>query len=635
MERKLEGLDSPADLKKLSLSDLPGLAEEIRQEIVRVVSRTGGHLAPSLGTVELTLALHYAFDSPRDKIIWDVGHQSYAHKLLTGRRDRFETLRQLDGVAGFPRREESPHDAFNTGHSSTSISAALGMACARDFLDEGFRTIAVIGDGSLTAGLAFEGLNQAGHLKRNLIVVVNDNRMSISKNVGALSQYLTRLLTAPTYQRLESELWDIMGKIPAVGERARELASRALEGIRGVFVPGVLFEELGFKYFGPLDGHNVELLIEAFERLKLTEGPLLVHVVTKKGKGYAHAEDDAPKFHGIGAFDKTTGSLTSKPKAISYTEVFGRTLSALAEDDDRVVAITAAMPAGTGLTHFARYHPDRFFDVGIAEQHAVTFAAGLAAQGMKPVVAIYSTFIQRAYDQIIHDVCLQNLPVRFMIDRGGLVGDDGPTHHGVFDLTFLRTVPNLVLMSPKDENELASMVKTAVDHDDGPIAVRYPRGAGLGVRMDYEPEALPVGRAEILREGGDLTILAIGSMVHVATDAAERLAEEGLEASVVNARFVKPMDADLIVAEAERSGKVLTLEENAVAGGFGGAVLELLSDRGLDDVTVRVMGLPDRFVVHGPRRVLLEQCGLDAGSVVANAKALVGAGLVREEGAPR
>ena len=626
MDRTLDRIDSPEDLRKLDVSELPDLAEEIRQEIIRVVSRTGGHLAPSLGTVELTLALHYAFDSPRDKIIWDVGHQSYPHKLLTGRRDRFGSLRQLGGVAGFPRREESPHDAFNTGHSSTSISAALGMACARDFQGENFRTIAVIGDGALTAGLAFEGLNQAGHLKRNLIVVLNDNRMSISKNVGALSQYLTRLLSAPTYQRLESEVWDIMGKIPAVGERARELASRALEGIRGMFVPGVLFEELGFKYFGPLDGHNVELLIDAFERLKLTEGPLLVHVVTTKGKGYAHAEDDAPKFHGVGAFDKTTGTLTSKPKALSYTEVFGRTLSALAEADDRIVAITAAMPAGTGLAPFARYHPDRFFDVGIAEQHAVTFAAGLAALGMKPVVAIYSTFLQRAYDQIIHDVCLQKLPVRFMIDRGGLVGDDGPTHHGVFDLTFLRTIPNLVLMSPKDENELASMVRTAIEYDEGPIAIRYPRGAGHGVRMDYEPAALPVGGAEVLREGRDLLLLAIGSMVGTALDAAELLSAEGIDAAVLNARFVKPLDSELILREVKRTGRVLTLEENAVAGGFGAAVLELLQARGVDDAVVRIAGLPDSFVVHGARGLLLEQCGLDSETVAARARELVGAG---------
>jgi len=591
----LERIDSPADLKKLDVTELPDLAEEIRQEIIRVVSRNGGHLAPSLGVVELTLALHYVFDTSRDRIIWDVGHQSYAHKLLTGRRERFGTLRQHGGIAGFPRREESPHDAFNTGHSSTSISAALGMACARDFLDRDFRVIALIGDGALTAGLAFEGLNQTGHLKKNLMVVVNDNRMSISKNVGALSQYLTRLLSAPTYQRLESEVWDIMGRIPAVGERARELASRALEGVRGILVPGLLFEELGFKYFGPLDGHNVGLLIEAFERLKLTEGPLLVHVVTQKGRGYAPAEDDASRFHGIGSFDKASGTLTKKPAAISYTEAFGRTLATLAEDDERVVAVTAAMPAGTGLVHFARRFPDRFFDVGIAEQHAVTFAAGLATQGMKPVVAIYSTFLQRAFDQIVHDVCLQNLPVRFMVDRGGLVGDDGPTHHGVFDLTFLRAVPNMILMSPKDENELASMIRTAVEYDGGPIAVRYPRGAGRGVRMEYDPAPIPIGKAELLRSGDDVCLLAVGSMVYPALEAAEELSREGIGCSVVNAR----------------------------AGGFGAAVMELLQSSRLDGVATRVMALPDRFVEHGARSILIDGCHLTAADVAAAARDLV------------
>ncbi len=632
----LERIDSPRDLKKLSPDELTALAEEIREEIIRVVSRSGGHLAPSLGVVELTLALHRVFDTSRDRIIWDVGHQSYAHKLLTGRRDRFETLRQYGGIAGFPRREESPHDAFNTGHSSTSISAALGMACARDFLDHDYRVIALIGDGSLTAGLAFEGLNQAGHLKKNLMVIVNDNRMSISKNVGALSQYLTRLLSAPTYQRLESEVWEIMGKIPAVGERARELASRALEGMRGILVPGVLFEELGFKYFGPLDGHNVSLLIEAFERLKLMEGPLLVHVVTQKGRGYAPAEDDASRFHGIGSFDKASGTLTKKPAAISYTEVFGRKLAALAEEDDRIVAITAAMPAGTGLTHFARRFPDRFFDVGIAEQHAVTFAAGMAAQGMKPVVAIYSTFLQRAFDQIIHDVCLQNLPVRFMVDRGGLVGDDGPTHHGVFDLTFLRTVPNMVLMSPKDENELASMVRTAIEYNDGPIAVRYPRGSGQGVRMEYDPPAVPIGKGELLRSGADVCLVAVGSMVRPASDAAEELSREGIDCSVLNARFVKPLDAELIVSEAARTGRVVTVEENAAAGGFGAAVMELLQARGIDGAATRVLGLPDRFVEHGGRKLLIDQCHLSVADIVAVTRDLVsGEGGRTKEGPPR
>jgi len=619
----LERINEPSDIKKLSVEELTELADEIRHEIIRVVSRTGGHLAPSLGAVEITIAIHYVFDSPRDKIVWDVGHQSYAHKLLTGRRDRFDTLRQRGGIAGFPRREESPHDAFNTGHSSTSISAALGMACATDFLGEGHHSIAVIGDGAISAGLAFEGMNQAGHLKKNLMVVLNDNRMSISKNVGALSQYLTRLLSAPTYQRLESEVWDILGRIPASGERARTLASRAMEGIRGVFVPGLLFEELGFKYFGPLDGHNLEVLIEAFERLKLTDGPLLVHVVTTKGKGYQPAEDDASKFHGIGAFDKTTGTLTTNPKAISYTEAFGRTLATLAEEDERIVGVTAAMPAGTGLTYLAKRCPERFFDVGIAEQHAMTFAAGMASRGLKPFVAIYSTFLQRAYDQIIHDVALQGLPVRLMVDRGGLVGDDGPTHHGAFDLSFLRAVPGLVVMSPKDENELASMVRTAAEYDDGPIAVRYPRGAGRGVRMEYDPPSVPIGKAEVLREGNDLCLLAIGSMVYPALAAADELAGSGVSASVVNARFAKPLDADVIVSHARATRRVLTLEENTIQGGFGAAVAELLRSSGIDDVALRMLGLPDRFVTHGRRDELLAECGLDTASIVASARELV------------
>ncbi|MCD4691024.1 1-deoxy-D-xylulose-5-phosphate synthase, partial [bacterium] len=516
MPKLLDRIDSPEDLRSLTMEEMKDLASELREEIIRVVSKTGGHLAPSLGVVELTLALHRVFESPRDRIVWDVGHQSYVHKLVTGRRKSFETLRQYGGISGFPRREESPHDAFSTGHSSTSISAALGMACGQTLTGVEGRAIAVIGDGSLTAGLAFEGLNQAGHLKRNLMVVVNDNKMSISGNVGALSQYLTRLLSAPTYHRLESEVWDIMGKIPAVGGRARELTSRVLEGIRGVFAPGILFEELGFKYFGPLDGHNVGLLVDAFERLAHIDGPLLVHVVTQKGRGYGPAEEDASRFHGLGSFDKATGTSRSKPKAISYTEAFGRTLAMLADEDEKIVAITAAMPGGTGLATFAKNHPDRFFDVGIAEQHAVTFAAGLAVTGLKPVVAIYSTFLQRAYDQIIHDVCLQKLPVRFMIDRGGIVGDDGPTHHGVFDLTFLRAVPNLMVMAPKDENELARMVCTALAHGDGPSVVRYPRGAGFGVRMDFVPDPLPIGRGERVRSGTDVSIIAIGSMVSVA-----------------------------------------------------------------------------------------------------------------------
>ena len=623
MMRLLDTIDSPQDLRKLDIAGLETLAQEIRDEIIRVVSRTGGHLAPSLGVVELTLALHYVFDTPHDKIVWDVGHQSYAHKLVTGRRERFETLRQYGGISGFPRREESPYDSFGTGHASTSISAALGMACSPEFIEGGGRAIAVIGDGSLTAGLAFEGLNQAGHLKRNLIVVVNDNRMSISKNVGALSQYMTRLRTAPTYHRLESEVWEIMGKIPAIGEKARDLASRALEGMRGIFVPGVLFEELGFKYYGPLDGHNMGLLIDALERVKHIEGPVLLHAMTVKGKGYQPAEDDATRFHGLGSFDKATGSLKASPKAISYTEAFGRTLASLADDDPRIIAITAAMPAGTGLTHFAKRHPERFFDVGIAEQHAVTFAAGLATEGVKPVVALYSSFLQRAYDQVIHDVCLQNLPVRFMIDRGGVVGDDGPTHHGVFDLSFLRTIPNLVLASPKDENELAAMVCTAMNYNDGPFAVRYARGAGLGVRMDFKPTPLPIGKAERLRSGTDVCLLAIGSMVATALEAAEELAQSGVHASVVNARFVKPLDRELILEEAVRTGHVVTIEENVIAGGFGAAVMELLQAEGVYGVRVRVLGIPDEFLEHASRTRLLADCHLTSDDIAGSARRLL------------
>jgi 1-deoxy-D-xylulose-5-phosphate synthase len=454
-------------------------------------------------------------------------------------------------------------------------------------------------------------------------VVVNDNRMSISKNVGALSQYMTRLRTAPTYHRLESEVWEIMGKIPAIGEKARDLASRALEGMRGVFVPGILFEEIGFKYYGPLDGHNIGLLIEALERVKHIEGPVLLHAITVKGKGYQPAEDDASRFHGLGSFDKATGSLKASPKAISYTEAFGRTLASLADDDPSIVAITAAMPAGTGLTHFAKRHPERFYDVGIAEQHAVTFAAGLATEGVKPVVALYSSFLQRAYDQVIHDVCLQNLPVRFMIDRGGIVGDDGPTHHGVFDLSFLRTVPNLVLASPKDENELAAMVRTAMDYDDGPFAVRYARGAGLGVRMDLKPAALKIGKAERLRSGTDVCLLAIGSMVATALEAAEELAQSGIHASVVNARFVKPLDRELILEEAVRTGHVVTIEENVIAGGFGAAVMELLQAEGVYGVRVRVLGIPDEFLEHASRTRLLAECRLTSDDIAGSARQLL------------
>jgi 1-deoxy-D-xylulose-5-phosphate synthase len=559
--------------------------------------------------VELSIALHYCLDSPRDRIIWDVGHQAYAHKLLTGRRDRFDTLRTRGGVSGFPKITESEHDAFGTGHSSTSISAALGIACARDHRNEDYRVVAVIGDGALTGGMAFEGLNQAGHLKKDLIVVLNDNRMSISKNVGAMSTYLTRLISAPVYRRFEADVYELMGKFPTVGGRARGVARRIKESLKNLVVPGILFEELGFRYYGPVDGHNVGDLIDLISDIKDFKGPQLIHVVTTKGKGYAHAERDACRFHGIGSFDKKTGDLEKKSGAPSYTQVFGDTIVEIARKRQDVVAVTAAMPDGTGLTRFKEELPERFYDVGIAEQHAVTFAAGLARAGMKPVVAIYSTFLQRAVDQIVHDVALQNLNVAFAIDRGGVVGEDGPTHHGTLDLTYLAMVPGLVVMSPRDENELRHMLHTAVEYAGGPIAVRYPRDYGLGVPGNGELRALEIGKAEILREGENVAIIAIGSMVMPSLEAARLLAERGVAAAVVNARFAKPIDAGLITGVAKTVELVVTVEENSIRGGFGSAVGACLEEAGVR-TPLKTIGIPDEFVEHAPRGELLKDLGL-------------------------
>jgi 1-deoxy-D-xylulose-5-phosphate synthase len=615
----LETIKSPADLKGLSLAQLCDLAGEIREKIISVVSRTGGHLAPSLGVVELTLALHYCFDSPRDKIVWDVGHQAYAHKIITGRAAAFEKLRMKGGVSGFPKIAESEHDAFGTGHASTSISAALGLACARDMAGEAYSVVAVIGDGALTGGLAFEGLNQAGHLKKDLIVILNENKMSISRNVGALSQYLTRLISAPVYRRFEADVYELLGKIPSVGGRARSIGGRIKDSLKNLVVPGILFEELGFRYYGPVDGHDMEQLIHVLDHIKNFRGPQIVHVITTKGKGYPHAERDASKFHGIGSFDKKTGMLEKSSDFPSYTQVFGKTLTELAARRKDLVAITAAMPDGTGLTAFKRSFPDRFFDVGIAEQHAVTFAAALARAGTKPVVAIYSTFLQRAYDQIIHDVALQNLNVCFAVDRGGLVGEDGPTHHGILDLSYLRGVPNLVVMAPKDENELRHMLVTMVDYEGGPIAVRYPRDYGHGVEMDSDPAALAIGKAEVLERGGDVALIGIGSMVYPCRKAASILKEDGIDCWVVNARFVKPLDADVLVTAASNVKLVVTVEENSVCGGFGSAVAELLADKGVA-TQISIMGLPDRFVSHGSRSELLADVGLSAEAIAAAVK---------------
>ncbi|ACA59539.1 deoxyxylulose-5-phosphate synthase [Candidatus Desulforudis audaxviator MP104C] len=614
----LDGISHLTDLRALTPDQLDELAAELRDLIVSTVSRTGGHLAPNLGVVELTLALHYVFRAPDDRIVWDVGHQCYVHKILTGRKSQFHTLRQFEGLSGFPNRNESEYDCFGTGHSSTSISAALGMALARDLSGEDRNVVAVIGDGALSGGMAFEALNQAGHLGCRLIVVLNDNEMSIARNVGAMARYLSRLRTDPMYSRSKDEVESLLRRIPAIGPRVLGWIERIKDSLKYLVVAGMLFEELGFTYLGPIDGHNIPAMLNVFRQAQAVEGPVLVHVLTKKGKGYAPAEKNPDKFHGVGPFDPATGNTPTDAR-VSFTEVFGRTLVQLAEADSRILAITAAMTSGTGLGPFSRRFPQRFFDVGIAEQHAVTLAAGLAVEGYRPVVAIYSTFLQRAYDQVLHDVCLQKLPVVFALDRGGIVGEDGVTHQGVFDFSFLRPVPNLVMMAPKDENEFQHMLKTAVEHE-GPIAVRYPRGTGTGCALDQDLVALPIGRAEVLREGDDITLIAIGNMVPTAVKAAEILAERGIEASVVNARFVKPLDEKCICHYARRTGRLITLEENVIAGGFGSAVQELLVAKGLTDVRVQLIGLPDVFIEHGAPHLLRAKYGLTVDRVVRTAE---------------
>ncbi len=625
MFRLLDTITGPADLKNIPREELPELADEIRRFLIEAVSQTGGHLASNLGAVELSIALHYCFDSPADRLIWDVGHQAYTHKILTGRRDRFHTQRQYKGISGFPKRSESPHDAFGAGHSSTSISAGLGMAAAQDLKESGNRAIAVIGDGSLTGGMAYEALNQAGHLKKNLIVVLNDNEMSISKNVGAFSSFVSRKMTGSDFRKLKKEMQGLLESIPAIGKDILHFARRAENSLKGFLTPGMLFEALGFDYIGPIPGHDLPQLLEVFENVRGIEGPVLVHVMTTKGKGYQPAEENPDVFHGIGPFDVATGKTTGgKPGAASYTGVFGATLVKLAEEDDKIIAITAAMPDGTGLTPFAKRFPERFFDVGIAEQHGLTFAAGLAADGFRPVAAIYSTFLQRAYDQIFHDVCLQKLPVTMALDRGGLVGDDGPTHHGSFDLSYLRHLPEMTLMAPKDENELQHMLKTAV-YAGRPVALRYPRGAGYGLSLDQELKALEIGRGEILADGSDLAIVAIGSTVYPALEAAKLLETRGIRATVVNARFVKPLDRDLILGAARRTGCIVTVEENALQGGFGSAVLELLADEGMTGVRIKRIGIPDRFIEQGPQAQLRKDLGLDGAGIAATVEAFLAA----------
>lgn len=619
----LEKINSPADLKALSRSELPILASEIRKIIIEVVSKNGGHLAPSLGVVELAIALHYVFIAPADKIIWDVGHQSYAHKLLTGRRERFHTLRQQDGICGFTRMSESPYDAFSTGHSSTSISAGLGIACAKRLKNDKSKVIAVIGDGSMTAGLAYEGLNQAGDTNKNIIVILNDNDMSIAHNVGALSSFLSRAFSAKYLQDFKKDLKDFLKSLPKVGDDIYQFAKRSKESFKTFITPGMLFEAFNFEYFGPIDGHNLNHLIDILNNIKCLNEPVLLHISTKKGKGYSPAEKNPVYFHGVGCFNADTGESLNKECSVpTYTQVFGETLFQMAKKDERIVAVTAAMPEGTGLVKFAEAYPDRFFDVGIAEQHAVTFAAGLATEGLKPVVAIYSTFLQRAYDQILHDVCIEALPVVFAIDRGGIVGEDGATHNGVFDLSYLRSLPNMVVMAPKDENELKRMLTTSLAHK-GPIAVRYPRGDGEGVKIEKRDIPLPIGKGEILEKGNDVLILAIGRSVSEALAAHSTLAEKGISATVVNCRFVKPLDADLISALAGEIPRIITVEENVRQGGFGSAVLECLSDRGVTGFHLQCIGIPDTFVEHGPQKILRSKYGIDASTIVDTAKRLI------------
>ncbi len=623
----LNSINSPEDLKKIPRSELPALASEIRSLIVEVVSKNGGHLASSLGAVELAIAIHYVFDVPQDKIIWDVGHQSYAHKIITGRREIFHTLRKHGGICGFTRMCESRYDSFSTGHSGTSISAGLGIACAKSLKRENAKVIAVIGDGSLTAGLAYEGMNQTGYLHKNkdMIVILNDNDMSIAKNVGAVSSFLSRTFSKKYLQDLRKEFGVFLKSLPKIGDDLYKFAKRSEESFKTFVTPGMIFEAFNFDYFGPIDGHNINHLIDILNNIKHLREPALLHVTTVKGKGYLPAEQNPIYFHGVGSFDVRTGNCNNIQNTIpTYTEVFGKTMVELASKNEKIIAVTAAMPEGTGLSEFHKLYPERFFDVGIAEQHGVTFSAGLATEGFRPVVAIYSTFLQRAYDQILHDVCLEALPVIFAIDRGGIVGEDGATHNGIFDISYLRSLPNMVVMAPKDENELRSMLATALSHD-GPIAFRYPRGKGAGVPLEQDIKPLPIGKAEVLKNGKDILILAIGQSVCESLKANEILvSEHGINSTLVNCRFVKPLDIELIKSLVIEIPRVITVEENVLQGGFGSAVLEGLTDEGVYNFKIERVGIPDVFIDHGPQDLLKAKYKINSDAIVNSAIKLMG-----------
>jgi len=609
MNSILKSIQSPQDLKSMDIASIYSLADEIRQLLVNSVSQCGGHLAANLGVVELTLALHFVYNTPADKIIWDVGHQSYVHKILTGRQHQMPALRQYGGISGFPKTEESEHDAYNTGHSSTSISAALGMAIARDIKKEKHSVLAVIGDGALTGGMAFEALNHAGHEDHDLTVILNDNEMSISRNVGAMSAYLNRLRTDPSYSRTKDEIETALHRIPAIGPNIARAAGRFKDMVKYLMVPGILFEELGFTYVGPVNGHSLEELIQVFSNAAKMKGPVFIHVITQKGRGYTPALENPDVFHGIGPFDINTGQQTRK-SVKTYTEIFGECMLSRAAIDPGVIAITAAMASGTGLAPFARQYPDRFFDVGICEQHAITLAAGMARAGLRPVVAVYSTFLQRAYDQIVQDVALQNLPVILAIDRAGLVGEDGATHHGVFDISYLRSIPNLTVMAPADENELIRMFNTAFTIP-GPVAIRYPRGIGKGLTATDEKGTIPVGRAQILASGEDLAVIGIGRGVSFAFDLVRLAVEHNISATLVDARFVKPIDRSCIKSIAQKCGRIVTIEDNVLQGGFGSAVLEILQEEGLASQVLRA-GIPDEFVEHGRVDILFDYLDMNA-----------------------
>jgi 1-deoxy-D-xylulose-5-phosphate synthase len=618
----LENINSPADLRRLPVEQLQPVADEIRQYILETMSRVGGHTGASLGAIELAVALHYAFDTPHDRLVWDVGHQAYAHKILTGRREELPTIKQYGGISGFLRRDESEYDTFGAGHASTSLSAALGMAIARDKKGENHHVVALIGDASLAGGMAMEAINQAGHLKSRLIVVLNDNEMSIAPAVGALTGYLNRIRGAHQYHRFKEEVEEKLLAIPSVGERLHHAAKTVKDAIAAAVLPGALVNELGFKYIGYVDGHNTRALVAALrEAQQIKDGPVIVHALTTKGKGHPRAENDYYRWHATGPFDLKSGeAIKSKAASPTYTTVFGNTLAELMGRDEKIVALTAAMPDGTGICTALEQFPDRSFDVGIAEQHCVTFAAGMSCEGLKPVCAIYSTFLQRGFDQLIHDVCIQNLNVKFCLDRGGVAGGDGPTHHGLLDIAYLRGVPNIVLMAPKDEAELRDMLFTMVEHV-GPAAMRYPRGSGIGVPIDVEPKLLEIGKGEILRDGGEIAIVAYGSMVHPSLQAAENLAREKIETTGVHARFVKPLDAQLLLALAQTKRLIVTVEEAYLAGGFGSAIMELLEENGLQDkVRVVRMGIPDRLVTHGDPKLLLAKYGLDADGIYTRVK---------------